>query len=142
MHRLGKAEIEKCLAGCPVHSRCSVNAHSSLYLHHFCPSTTLLFLLIRCPEVLLTHICPHAVSCEHGNKVDAPVCVHLVHAGVAKKSVTFSPNDGSSSAKLSLPPFEAILSNCIVTPVISACIRKKNLTKIGKFLCILTLKME
>ena len=53
---------------------------------------------------------------------------------LAKKFIQFFLYDGSlSSAQLSLTSFETILFDCIVTAVISACI-KKNI-KIGEFLC-------
>ena len=49
------------------------------------------------------------------------------------KSSFFPPKDGSSGTDLSLPSFETILLDCIVTAVTSTCIKK--LIKIGEFLC-------
>ena len=41
--------------------------------------------------------------------------------------------DGSSSAELSVSSFETVLLDCIVTTVISVCIKEK-VNKIGEFL--------
>ena len=51
-------------------------------------------------------------------------CPIPIIIGLAKTFIFF-PYDGSSSTQLSLTSFEIILLDCIVTAVISACIRKK-----------------
>ena len=62
-----------------------------------------------------------------------PVRGHL-NAGWAGKLAWFFLQGGSSSAYLSLISFETISLDCIVTAVISACMKTK-LIKIGEFLC-------
>ena len=52
--------------------------------------------------------------------------------GLVKKPVMFCPYNGSNSAQLSLTSLEAILLDCIVTAVISTCIKKTY--QIGRFL--------
>ena len=56
--------------------------------------------------------------------------------GLAKKLIQdfFFPYDVSSSSYLSLTSFKTILLDCIVTAVLSVCIKEK-LIKIGEFLC-------
>ena len=60
---------------------------------------------------------------------------NLKCTGLVKKFIMFFPYDGSNSAQWSLTSFKTILLDCIVTAVISTCI-KEELIKISEFLCI------
>ena len=61
--------------------------------------------------------------------------------GSAKKSDTSFPYNVSSSAQLSLTSFETILLDCIVTAVISVCIKKTS-KQVNFCAAVLILKME